>query len=150
MESHWHLMPLATDAPSVQLCRHLERAVLSGDVASVYRRRFEERSHHDESPFQFRRGRMEAAVERYRENLDTAGHLASHWLLQDSPLCRDPQCRHAVERLLLCIHERLPASTRHRRRITFELIDLTIDVLENTLANLHTARSPGTQVHPFR
>jgi hypothetical protein len=143
----------AVDAPppvpeARPLARAIEKAVLAGDMAFAYRDRLDPGMARGESPFQFRRGRIEASVRRYEVAVDRLTHMAGGWLTGDddaSPI--SGQCRAAVARML----EDLERGGRAAPSLAnMEVIDATLDVLENAFANLVFMGAAGPRSHPFR
>lgn len=132
------------DEATTRLCSELERAVLVGDEAFVYRRRFEARRDVSESPFQIRRGKMASAVARYSHALQRVHRLAHAWLQEKSLGADDHRRRHAVTTMV----DTLVA--RGGEAMSFEGIAATLDLMENTLANLMLSQRARATAHPFR
>jgi hypothetical protein len=99
-----------------------------------------------ESPFQFRRGRMEDSALRYRRALNDVRTAADRWTDDDGKKRQDPSLSHAVHRLV----EFLDAHAQARQRENLGAIEADIHVLEGALAHVRRGRWQPTPADPFR
>ncbi len=130
------------DATSTELEASLRRALFVGDLALAYRERFETRRDRTESPFQIRRGRVQAAERRFDKTLDAVDRAAERWLVRQGG--DDARRRRAVEQLLeYLVHG---GKARGGRAV----LEQTIEVLEQTIAVWHTTSRDQARLHPFR
>lgn len=135
------------DAPSLELAASIERAVFAGDLAAAYEARWCEESKRGESPFQLKRGRMEAATQRFTRALDVVAEQAIAWLEH----VREPEPWHRQRwRSVETLAEHLVERSREGVLSDLVCVDATIDVLENALVNLCAHRSVRFDPHPFR
>lgn len=150
--------PAARDVEGTRpLVTALERAVFAADVAWSYRARFEGPLRRCESPFELRRGRMEAQVDRCCLELGRALTSARDWLA-DPGRVHDPRRRYAIERLVASLQAwplgdepgRRDASVRAHPDPLLPQLELTIDVLESALVSLSPRHSARGVEHPFR
>jgi hypothetical protein len=135
------------DDRSRRLAASIERAVSAADLAASFEARWREEAKRGESPFQLKRGRMEAATLRYTAALDTvAGHAAA-WLEH----VHEPEPWHRQRwRSIESLAEQLAARSRDGVLSDLACLDATIDALENALINLCAYRSVTIDTHPFR
>jgi hypothetical protein len=135
----------APDGGSSRLAVAIEHAVFAGDLAASYEARWREESKRGESPFQLKRGRMEASTLAFTRALDQVEAHATTWLVAPAIECRQRQ--HAVVRLV----DHLAARPRDGALSDLTRLDATIDLLENALANLCSPHGAATRdPHPFR
>jgi len=134
------------ETESRKLGSALGHAVFAADVAWSYRHRFERSRGRAESPFRFRRGRVEASIRHYDAALALVRRSAELWLdVHETRGGGDLHRRHVVERLVDFLNAPpRPGETRP------EIIDETVDVLENTLASLRSSNRDARDRHPFR
>jgi hypothetical protein len=136
------------DRPTRRLVGAIRTAVFAGDVAVAHRDRLAPKIAQGESPFQFRRSRVDASIGRYGSAVDVVMELADDWLHRAGPSERPPAQRFLVERMITLLEEgRAPPGSSAGAASTIEGI---IDVLENALAILHRTPGYGGRVHPFR
>jgi hypothetical protein len=147
----WDDLCMSTDRPTRRLAGALETAIFAGDSAFAYRDRLEPGMARGESPFQFRRSRIDASVRRYDRAVDTVTTEAGRWLEAVGGCEDDPQTAASIGRLVEVLGtHRAPADATAHPADDMARIDVTVDALENALANLRRARVAPRSAHPFR
>ena len=144
----WATWPRPTDVPTRHLATSLEQAVIEADVAWSYRDLFDRTRSEHESPFELRRGRMEASASRYTATLGRVLQTA-RLFVDERPSSSDGHRRDIVTRLIDFFEPRerpRPAP----RGYTRQDLDVDIEVLESTLVHLHDQRSRAPLEDPFR
>lgn len=139
------------------LSHGLACAVRAADVAAIYQRRFDLQYRGHETPFEFKRGRVQAAYREFEDALHGVVGAAERWLNEHpSEMPHAPSCRHAIEQVWLL--GRPEAGTTAGGgplvRVTtadrLAFMESAIAVMENARRDLYRrARAPSTH-DPFR
>ena len=130
--------------------RRIERAVACADVAWSYYDRLFLCGAEGESPFQFRSSRVDAAQRRFAVAAARLEREAAGWLsVSDSDLSIDDQSKLAIRRMQQWLSEH-PVPARFPVGDEAGSMNVTIDMLENALANLRQRRMQGASADPFR
>ncbi|MEM6293566.1 MAG: hypothetical protein AAGA54_19995 [Myxococcota bacterium] len=142
--------PVLALPASSTLERDIERTVRAADVAWSYYDRLFTRGPTGESPFQVRRARLDAAQRRFRAAAAVMHRSAAAWLANvEHDESVDVQSKVAVRRVSEWFDARL-VPTRWPDRDGIDLVEGTVDVLENALANLRRRRAGSVEPHPYR
>lgn len=141
----WAPRSLPVDIPTRRLATSLERAVIAADVAWSYRDLYDRTRGEHESPFELRRGRMEASALRYASALERVVQTAHRFI--DEPTGADVHRRDVIERLVDFLEPRI---TSARPPDTLRTLELDVDVLEAALAHIHDQRFRPAPEDPFR
>ena len=139
------------DLPASKLLeRRIERAVAHADVAWSYYDRLFLSGAAGESPFQFRRSRVDAAQRRFAAAAARLEREAASWLsISEFDPAIDDQSKLAVRRMQQWLDEH-PVPARFPVGAEAGSVNATLDVLENALANLRQRRMQGASADPFR
>lgn len=128
--------------------REIEATVLAADIAWSFHERLFVNGSAGESPFQFRRSRVDRAQHRFAEASLRLQARAQAWLSEHEDGV-DEQARLAVGRMIARLQSH-PVSPRFPVREGAGTGEATVDVLENVLANLRQRRARGVTADPFR
>jgi hypothetical protein len=142
----WATRHPPTDPSTRHLTTSLERAVVAADVAWSYRELYDRTRGAHESPFELRRGRMEASTLRYTRSLELVLEGARRLVDAHTGPGADTHRRDVLERLIDALERRASA----RRPATLRAIELDVDALETTLVHLHDDRARPAVEDPFR
>jgi hypothetical protein len=143
----WALRQPPTDPTMRHLAASVGRAIVAADVAWSYRDLYDRTRGTHESPFELRRGRMEASAHRYAASLERVVDTARRLVDPRMGSGFDAHRRDVIERLVDVLEPRAAAA---RRTDTLRALELDVDILEATLVHLHDDRTRHVVEDPFR
>lgn len=133
--------------PAEPLAQGLAAAVKAADVAAVYQQRFDASYRGTETPFEFKRGRVQSAYHQFESALALTMEATARWLeVHPGATTRRIAQRCALERVLALD----PKAVTAARRLMF--MEAAIAVLENARRSLYRVGcDAGPELHdPFR